>query len=151
MKTVPNPRASVSLFIALIGEDATANLLETKGIGGCSFEFPKGQTSRGDKAVQVLHDAVGIEAAKKLIKHFGGDRIYIPKGTVINRHRRNRRIVEAYNSGTPVNQLAGDFDLTGRQIWTILKNTDMSAGPAATLKTIGKNTPKLQHFANKAV
>jgi Mor family transcriptional regulator len=74
-----------------------------------------------------------MDNAQRLCKHFGGDRIYIPRCDALDLARRNRNIVTAYNNGVSVWQLASDHVLSDRQIWTILKKTDMSESAQTSL------------------
>ncbi|MBF0164845.1 MAG: hypothetical protein HQM01_10160, partial [Magnetococcales bacterium] len=67
-----------------------------------------------------LIDAVGLEAAVKLAAHYGGETILIPKENRVRLVLRNAKIVKQYDAGIGVRQIAMDFDLTERQVYSVL-------------------------------
>ncbi|MFZ6722896.1 Mor transcription activator family protein [Undibacterium sp. Ji49W] len=122
-----NRHETRALLINVIGTDAAFKLMQTRNLAGCTFDIPKGGNGRGEKTIALFSQAIGSEATDKLMSHFGGERIYIPRDQEYRRMLRNRRIVEAYNKGQSVNEIASDFDLSDRRVWEVLKTTDMSA------------------------
>lgn len=114
------------LLIRLIGHEAALRMMKPSNYGGKVFEVPKGELHRGEQTFHALAEVVGIDNAHRIFRHFGGDRIYIPLLDDLWRHERNRKIVGAYNGGTSVWQLSSEHRLTVRQVWNILKHTDMS-------------------------
>lgn len=122
-----NRHETRALLINVIGADAASKLMQAKNLAGCTVEIPKATSGRGEKTIARFSLAIGTEATDKLISHFGGERIYIPRDQEHRRMLRNRRIVEAYNQGQSVNEIANDFDMSDRWVWEVLKTTDMSA------------------------
>lgn len=117
---------TIPLLHKVIGQEATRLLTQSSMHRGLDVFIPKGEIGRGDAAFSALSEVAGIAAARKLCKHFGGCKLYVPKDDKRIRDERNRRIVTSYNQGKSIPQLAAEFDLTGRQIANVLKKTDMS-------------------------
>lgn len=118
--------AMADLLMRVIGRDAALRMMAAAAYGGKSFEVPKGDLGRGEQAFAALAEVIGNDGALALCRHFGGDRIYVPRCDVLDLVKRNREIVQKYNAGVTVWQLASDYVLSDRQIWTILKKTDMN-------------------------
>ncbi|MBI3284037.1 MAG: hypothetical protein HYZ65_04180 [Burkholderiales bacterium] len=116
-----------ALLTHIIGVAATLEMMQNRKIAGTTIEVPKNSEGRGKKMADFLIGVIGAEAALKLIAHFGGDRLYVPKDDAHKKSQRNRLIVETYGGGRSINQIASDFNLTDRRIREILKTTDMSA------------------------
>ena len=114
------------LLIRIIGPDAALRMMEPIAYGGKRYAVPKGEVGRGEQNFSALAEVVGMENAKRLCKHFGGETIYVPLLDKMQRAERNRGIVTAYISGATVWDLASENAISDRQIWNILKNTDMS-------------------------
>lgn len=74
---------------------------------------------------------IGLDHTMKLVEHFGGGALMIPKCSSLYREIRNKKIRELYDSGGhSISQLARRFDLTPRQVSTVLSGTDEKiAGP----------------------
>jgi hypothetical protein len=125
--------AMAALLIRIVGQDAAMRMMAPAAYGGKSVDLPKAELGRGERAFAALAEVVGMDNAQRLCKHFGGDRIYIPRCDALDLARRNRNIVTAYNNGVSVWQLASDHVLSDRQIWTILKKTDMSESAQTSL------------------
>jgi Mor family transcriptional regulator len=130
--------ATAELLIRVIGYNAAIVMMEPGHYGGKNYAVPKGELGRGEQTFAVLAEVIGMEAAKRLCGHFGGDCIYVPLLDKLHRAERDRGIVAAYNSGTSVWQLSSDNAMSERQIRNILKKTDMdessmSDGPQRSL------------------
>lgn len=121
------PRSAIDL-VDLIGLAATVRLVES--MPGILFPVPRGEDNNaaGADRFQQLSDIVGLEAARILIKHYGGKGgMYIPSCKTALRRARNRSIVALYNAGVSVFDLALAWRLSDRQIKSILKLTDTAA------------------------
>lgn len=70
-----------------------------------------------------LSQKLGHEAAQKLSRIYGGETLTIPRAVRAKRRLRNLAIVAHYDRGASVRQLAGEYQLTERQIYTILSAT----------------------------
>jgi Mor family transcriptional regulator len=64
---------------------------------------------------------VGVEAALKTAKAFGGLALAVPKLDSIYREERDKEIRDAYDRGEPVRRLARRYNLTARRVYNILK------------------------------
>lgn len=87
--------------------------------GGIEVKIPTGKGKPGLFVTRLI-DLLGEEGYQKLTAVFGGESISVPKGKAAALIVRNRKIVEQYGSGISVNDLARHYDLTTRQIRTIL-------------------------------
>lgn len=67
-----------------------------------------------------LAKVIGLEAYKKLVKHFGGSYIYINKSDTVIKNERNAEIRKKFN-GTNYAQLAQEYQLTENRIRSILR------------------------------
>lgn len=95
-------------------------VLGEQALAGLSCSYP-GVIVKIPKAIQSDHplaQAIGLEAASRLVKHHGGGRIYIP--SAIARAKRDRAIVDARQSGDGVAEIALRHGLTSRQVERIL-------------------------------
>lgn len=134
--TLPtNAEGTVKLLMQLIGEAAAQRMMKPQNYGGRSLEFPRNETGRGAAAFAALAEVVGVQHAHRLCKHFGGEKLYIPKLTQHYIQQRNRNIVNQYSNGMSVVELCKEHELSDRHIRDILKNTDMSV-PAAMRETV---------------
>lgn len=120
-----NTQSTVNLLIALIGENAARRMMKVKHFGGGSFEFPLSETGLGAAKFAGLAEVVGLANAQRLCKHFGGEKLYIPKDTDTDLKKRNQKMVNSYNSGMSVDELRREYGLSDRQVRDILKKTDM--------------------------
>lgn len=68
-------------------------------------------------------DAIGMDAAMKLVRIRGGEGLYIPKAEKIARAARDRAIRAEFD-GTNHRELARRYDLTVSWIYVILANDD---------------------------
>lgn len=126
-----NAEDMVELLIRLIGKTAADVLMDGRNLGGGRFVFPKSETGLGAQTYAYLVDLVGTDNVKRLCQHFNGDDVYIPKMSEQLRVKRNQAIVVEYNSGSSVREIMRKHNLSDRQIWTILKTTEMDS-PATT-------------------
>jgi hypothetical protein len=115
------------LLIRLIGSDAALRMMEPANYGGKSYLVPKFEIGRGEQAFAALAESIGMENAKLLCKHFGGENIYVPLLNRFHLAARNRAIVAAYVDGSKsVWELSTEHKMSGRRIWQILKTTNMN-------------------------
>jgi Mor family transcriptional regulator len=113
------------LLIRLIGNEAALRMMEPAHYGGKPFTVPKGEVGRGEQTFATLAEVVGQDNAMLLCRHFGGAVVYVPLLDKMHRDKRNRNIVASYNGGTSVWNLASENKISVRQVWNILKGTDM--------------------------
>ena len=64
--------------------------------------------------------AASVEAASKILRHWGGAHLYIPKETIRAMRARNAAIYERFN-GANLNELALEYGLSSRQAHTIVQ------------------------------
>jgi hypothetical protein len=123
--------STIFLLFHVIGKEATQMLTKRSAFGGTTLLVPKGEEGKSSRAFAAIAEVIGMDAAHRLCRHFGGGKVYIPVGMTAILLERDHRIVAAYNSGVTINQLAAQFNLSDRHIYLILKKTDMSATSAA--------------------
>lgn len=116
---------SAGYVIALIGADAAAVLFER--LGGLELAIPKVCDSKSSEVAALLIDAIGEEAARRIVTACADTRLYIPKANQGRNRGRNQRIRQAYNSGASVNDIALRAGLTSRQVREILGQPDDEA------------------------
>jgi hypothetical protein len=126
MLPTKNDHSILLTLMQVIGEKATAQLMQPGAFGGRSIVIPKSGDGRSKRGFVALSEVIGKDAALRLCKHFGGDQIYVPKDSKRKMYDRNRRIVTAYNNGAGINALVSEFGLSDRHIRSILKETDMT-------------------------
>lgn len=103
----------VSEIAELIGWPATFKLLD---IAGGQIRWIPEHTSEEHWLGAIL----GMEAATKLCKMYGGGCIDIPKGHAEALEHRNRQIRADRKGGTLVKDLAVRYKLTMRQVFNVL-------------------------------
>lgn len=64
-------------IVAVIGTEQAIKLFSS--IGGTSLDFPKRIRKDKDETFKIIANAVGLDSAEKLCKHFGGEIFYIPR------------------------------------------------------------------------
>ncbi|MEO5364032.1 MAG: hypothetical protein H7838_10485 [Magnetococcus sp. DMHC-8] len=101
---------------AILGLETTLQVV--KAHGGTRLFIPKKA-----KTQHHLANLLGLEQARLLSGHFGGESVTIPRMASAMRTRRNREIVRRYDAGDSVRMLAHAYSLTDRQIYTILSST----------------------------
>jgi Mor family transcriptional regulator len=67
---------------------------------------------------EELQELVGTEAADRLVNHYSGSSIYLPKGIQIR--RQYKKIIEEFKQGASYKELARRYGLTERWIRTIV-------------------------------
>ncbi|MCM1315144.1 MAG: hypothetical protein NC205_01060 [Prevotella sp.] len=67
-----------------------------------------------------IANVIGLEAYKKLVRHFGGSYIYVNKPETVVRNERNQEICKKFN-GSNYCQLAQEYQLTENRIRSILR------------------------------
>ena len=65
-------------------------------------------------------DLIGLEKATILIKHYGGDNMYIPKMDCFVKYTRNNNIIDDYKLGYTYKQLVMKYKLTNTSIRHII-------------------------------
>lgn len=110
-------------FVRMIGLPRSIELF--RALGGVDFPAPRGENNNRLGAIRfdMLAEVVGVDAAKVIIKEYGGEKLYIPKCQNALIAVRNRRIVREFDKGASVFELALKFRLSDRQIEKILKST----------------------------
>ncbi len=101
-------------LVRVIGFPDTVKLLQARG--GTFFVFPI-------KAGGLLVNIVGVEAAKKLVAAYGGERRDLPKVDKIMIKLRDIAI-DHLRKTKSVTQLAQEFNLTRRHIFNVSKKED---------------------------
>ncbi len=128
---------SASLLGSVLN-DANTLLALMQNFGGCTLRIPKKwppkvSTKEGAKPRRphALCQVLSTEQMAKVVAHFGGTEVYIPKGARYLGQVRNHEIIESYSkatgqgvsSGHVVQKLAQRYGLSDRRIWDILKTT----------------------------
>ncbi|MDD2894354.1 MAG: Mor transcription activator family protein [Halothiobacillaceae bacterium] len=103
-------------LIALLGEEAFIKLAL---VFGGSKQYI-GTTPAAEARLTVV---MGSEAANKMINAYSGGWIDIPKHTAAELELRNKRIIQDYDSGITLRQLAQKYELSERRICSVLKKT----------------------------
>ena len=111
--TLPDLPESLTDMAEIIGLNPT--LAVVKAYGGTRLFVPKRMGTQ-----HHLANLLGLEQARRLSNHFGGENLTIPRMATAMRTQRNREIVRRYDAGESVRVLAQAYHLTDRQIYTIL-------------------------------
>lgn len=85
---------SVIVIAELIGFPATAELL--KALGGATFPVGKGLRALGAGRANLLKETIGEENASLLVRHFGGEVLYLPRCDRALRELRNRSFLNEF-------------------------------------------------------
>ena len=104
-------------IVGVVGCTAAARLFSY--YGGIVIKIPNGKGKPGLFVARLI-ELLGEDGYQKLIAVFGGERICVPRGKAAALIARNRKIVADYDAGISRNELARRYDLTSRQITTIL-------------------------------
>lgn len=122
------PESVVSIS-ELIGYSKALRLVSV--FGGFHFAIPLGE--KPSRYHQMLIDAIGDEATKKLISRFGGERLYIPKCHAAFTQMRNRQFREevlAAKRGRgvrPIQEIARKYGFSERWAQHVLKEENERA------------------------
>jgi len=102
----------------LIGSDGTIALIEyaRQGDGKRHIYVPLRPKPRNN-----LVQLIGMEAAAKMAKEFGGQVIELPKYKVIDRAQRAADIKRLASEGTTQTEIARRFGLCKRQVGKLLR------------------------------
>lgn len=132
VKATENYQCSIKLppsldeVVAVIGESTTIALINE--YGGTTQRLPAIRNATDDHEFSKV---IGKEKLHLLINAIGASRyVYIPRCADGLRLKRDREIVKRFNEGEVVESLAREHSLSDRQIWNILKKTEMSDGQA---------------------
>ncbi|WP_370607957.1 Mor transcription activator family protein [Citrobacter meridianamericanus] len=112
----------------LIGFPATVELI--KALGGTTFPVGKGIRSMGASRARLLKDTVGENNASILVKHFGGETLYLPRCDRALRELRNRAFLTEFeamrDTGVPspraMTELCPKYGFSDRFAWGLLAN-----------------------------
>ncbi|MBF0215062.1 MAG: hypothetical protein HQM00_16120 [Magnetococcales bacterium] len=110
---MPNSMCEIA---EIIGKEGAITLIQE--YGGTRIFVP-----RKLRVQNKLATLLGIEQALKLSQHFGGETLNIVRGADMLRQKRNREIIQLYDSGKRVPDLARAYNLTERRIYDILSST----------------------------
>lgn len=117
------------LIASLIGLPKALRLIESWG--GTTFPFSKNKRRDGQIRYEALAEVVGVDAANIMTKHFGGEVLSIPRCAVALREARDRMMRAEFDELTrmhtavyAVNLLARKFQMTERNVWSVLKKAD---------------------------
>lgn len=81
-----------------------------------------------------LYELVGMEQFMKIIDTAGGEFLYFPKRSTLERELRRQAIVREYD-GTNLRQLSRKYGLTDRHVRTILRQGQAASYPASRQKS----------------
>ena len=106
----------------LVGITATLKLVDH--YGGIHVTVP----SRYFEASPLV-GIVGHRATSELVQRYGGNTLYIAKADKVLRALRNIEIATRFDAGIPAWQLAREYGLSERQIWSILTRPETLRAP----------------------
>ncbi|ENP0655893.1 Mor transcription activator family protein [Serratia marcescens] len=117
---------SVLQIAELIGYPATQRLLEL--FGGTTFPVGKGLRALGATRASMLREAIGADNARLLVKHFGGEVLYLPRCDRALRELRNRSFLQEFtelrDSGVSslmvMTRLCPKYGFSDRFAWGLL-------------------------------
>lgn len=111
--TLPDSLREIALHCGL---DAALRLVDAHG--GTELCIPTHGACASGRALAAL---LGETAATALIRSWPGSRLAIPRCARLRRDLRDQAIIDAYDRGTPVRDLARRHQLTTRQVRNLLK------------------------------
>lgn len=82
-------------------------------------ELP-GDLSQLAKAIEEIAPGLGVKIVLRIAAEFRGTTVYFHNLDAIDRKVRNRKILERYDNGERVPEIARDVHLSERQVWAIL-------------------------------
>jgi len=105
-----------------------------KVFAGQVFVVPKRPRGAGVARFLLIEGAIGIHAALELSKHFGGEKLSVPRMAVLMRKLRNRELIRVFDAALAVmsaanaaNELATQYELTCRQVEMIVSGKSGSS------------------------
>jgi hypothetical protein len=111
--------ASILEIIDVIGEGAALKLV--KEFGGTTVRLPAKCNLSEDHPIARC---IGLDLLTMLLKVIGGSRwLHIAQCSRGLLAQRNQEIVKRYSDGEKVRNLARNFHISDRQVWTILGST----------------------------
>jgi len=126
--------ATARTLVAVLG---LADAREVIGrLGGTSVAIPKCLTRAADASYEYLGERVGYAVADRLVKHFGGETLYVPRCDAALTEVTWRSIRHDFDQATrsgaqssvqAVSDLALRYGYSDRRIWNILKKPDRIA------------------------
>lgn len=124
---------SVQQIAELIGYPATARLLDK--LGGTTFLVGRGVRGLGTARSALLREAIGDENSQLLVKHFGGEVVYLPRCVRALRELRNRTFLAEFaqlrSSGVSplmvVTQLCPKYGFSDRFAWGLLSQRNIDS------------------------
>jgi Mor family transcriptional regulator len=120
--------STAQAIAGLIGLPKAARLVEA--FGGTTFPVPVGEKRKiGLMRRAALAEVIGEEEAHKIIQHFGGQELYIPRCAKALRVSRDTALIkdfdqlckDGYSANEACNDLALKYRLSNRRIYDILK------------------------------
>ena len=75
-----------------------------------------------------LTELVGYDNMLKLIAHYGGTPLYVPKLDALQKALRDDNLMTDYASGRTPDQLAHKYNLSVVQVYEIIKSQNRKAG-----------------------
>ena len=118
---------TIQTIAELVGMPATARLVEA--FGGTTFPVPVGgNRKKGLMRRAALGQVVGDEAAEKIVRHFGGSELYIPRCAYQLRASRDQALIKDFDelcaaglsANEATNELALKYRLSNRRVYDIL-------------------------------
>lgn len=82
-------------------------------------ELP-GDLSQLAKAIDEIVPGFGVKVVMRIAEEFRGTYIYFHNNDAIKRKARDRRIIDMYDNGRRVPEIARYVRLSERQVWNIL-------------------------------
>ncbi|EMI4460665.1 Mor transcription activator family protein [Pseudomonas aeruginosa] len=119
------------------GADKIVELISK--VGGRTYYVAEGKTEKGREKRNQLAEIVGVDIEAFINERYQGKEIYFPRMKKLETLARNNRIKakadEMLGRGMSmkaiVAQLAKDFSLSERSLWTVLKQPLAPAGEGA--------------------
>lgn len=125
---------SARMFVSALGVADTVELVRT--MSGMKFRVPTRKRSTGEAKFAELAGYVGVDAAEKICRHFGGQTIEIPvcrtaRAEIVHRAMRAEfdALTREHTGRDAINMLAVKYRKTFRHIRRILDTVDRDAGP----------------------
>jgi hypothetical protein len=120
---------SVQQIAELIGYPATVRLLDK--LGGTTFPIGKGLRALGAARATLLRETIGDVNAQLLVKHFGGEVLYLPRCDRALRELRNRSFLTEFaqlrDSGVSslmvMTQLCPKYGFSDRFAWGLVSGS----------------------------